>query len=694
MSTQSRKPNRLAQESSPYLLQHQFNPVEWYPWGTEALDKARRDKRPIFLSIGYSACHWCHVMEHESFEDAATAEILNREFVCIKVDREERPDIDHIYMSAVQALSQHGGWPLSVFLTPELEPFYGGTYFPPEDRHGMPSFKRVLQGVAQAWKSKRSEVSQNASKLTQALREMQTPGNALPAAQSLAWDRIDDAFAALAQSFDASFGGLGHAPKFFHSMAFRLCLRHWKRTGNAASLKVVTYTLDQIARGGIRDQLGGGFHRYSTDPQWLAPHFEKMLYDNALLSELFLEAYQATKEKTYASVARSTLDYVLREMTSDEGAFFSTQDADSEGVEGKFYVWSHAEVMATLGEELGELFCSVYDITPQGNWEGHNIPRQKAAVDLSEVEESLSVAKRKLLAVRAERVWPGRDEKILLSWNGLMVSSLALGYQVLRDERYLEAARKAAQFLLKEFIAPHTLPSGKPRLLHSHKDGKTRFNGYLDDYAFFTNALVSLYESDFDPQWLEHAARFAESMIEQFWDAATQSFFFTGNDHETLIARPKETQDGALPSGQSIAVLSLLRLARLTGRAEFEDTAQAALSQAEPLLRLIPTGMAQMLNALDFAMTPSIEAVFFPGADTEGFEDCLAAAGGTFLPEKTVAAPHHGVSHPLVKLLEHRTARGGENTLYVCRGFACDAPVVGTQNILSEVEKWKALTPT
>jgi uncharacterized protein len=690
-----KKTNRLAKESSPYLQQHAQNPVDWYPWGTEALDKARRDKRPIFLSIGYSACHWCHVMEHESFEDEATAEILNREFVCIKVDREERPDIDHIYMSAVQALTQHGGWPLSVFLTPELQPFYGGTYFPPEDRHGMPSFKRVLTGVAQAWKTRREEVTQNATALTAALKDLQTGTGGLPAGQSLSLDLVDAAVEAIGRSFDSNFGGLGSAPKFFHAMSFRLCLRHWKRTANPAALKLVTFTLEKLAAGGIRDQLGGGFHRYSTDAQWLAPHFEKMLYDNALLAELYLEAYQATGDSALARIARSTLDYVLREMTAPEGGFYSTQDADSEGEEGKFYVWSHPQVMATLGDELGKLFCAVYDITPEGNWEGHNIPRRKFPLEhfaqshqmeLVALEDELGVASRKLLAERSQRIWPGRDEKILLSWNGLMLAAFALGYQVLRDNRYLEAAQKNAAFLFETFTAQTPLASGKRRLYHAHKDGSTRFNGYLDDYAFFLNGLIALYECDFQTKWIDAALEVADGLIEQFWDAEAQAFFFTGQDHETLITRPKEVQDGATPAGQSIAVTALIRLARLTGKTHYEDIAVAALSQLEPVLRVIPTGMSQMLIGLEMALAPSEEVVLVPGSDSDEYEEALALLGGTFSPHRVIAGP--SPDGKLTPLLQGRSP-SGELTLYVCRAHACDAPIVGAQAVLKEIKQWK-----
>ncbi len=697
----STKPNRLEKESSPYLRQHAHNPVDWYPWGSEALDKARREKKPIFLSIGYSACHWCHVMERESFEEVETAEILNRDFISIKVDREERPDLDHIYMGAVQALTQHGGWPLSVFLTPQMQPFYGGTYFPPEDRHGMPAFKKILTAIAQAWTTKPQEVLENANRLTQALKDMQITGPVRDTSLSL--DLLDEAYTAILRSFDTRFGGLGSAPKFFHSMAFRVLLRHWKRTADDTALKTVTYTLDHLSHGGIRDQLGGGFHRYSTDAEWLAPHFEKMLYDNALLAELFLEAHLATGKPAYARVASNTLDYLLREMLSPEGGFYSTQDADSEGVEGKFYVWKREEVLAILGAELGEAFCRSYDITAAGNWEGVSIPRMtrstsEIAMELGHdeawLEDQLATARRKLYAERQKRIAPARDEKILLSWNGLALSAFALGHQVIGDGRYLEAAQNCARFLLKEFSPPQTLASGKPRYLHSRKDGVTRFNGYLDDYAFLLNGLLQLYESDFDPQWIEAAKNVADGILEQFWDPKEQSFYFTGRDHEALITRPKEVQDGATPSGQSVAVTALLRLTRLTGESAYEDVARAALQGMEPYLKQIPAGVAQMLIALDLALSPSHEWVLFPGQDADAFDDLLSQARAVFAPHRTLAAPFPGTTATPVQLLEHRSAEKGEPTLYVCQNQTCLAPLVGSAAITAEFDKWKTGSKT
>ena len=683
------KPNRLARETSPYLKQHALNPVDWYPWGSEALDRARREGKPIFLSIGYSACHWCHVMERESFEDAATAEILNRDFISIKVDREERPDLDHIYMAAVQAMTGHGGWPLNVFLTPDQKPFYGGTYFPPDDRHGIPAFKKILQGVGQAWKSRREEVLQNSQQLLEALAELHQPaGKTVP--ESLSWEIIDDAMGAFAKSFDSAFGGLGTAPKFFHSMAFRFSLRQWKRTQDPLPLKMVTYTLDQIARGGIRDQLAGGFHRYSTDAHWLAPHFEKMLYDNALLAELFLEAFQATQDTRWAETARSTLDYLQREMLSPEAIFFSTEDADSEGVEGKFYVWSEKEIVGILGAELGPLFCAFYGVTAEGNWEETNILHQVEALDRFAqkqgqdavwVEEQLALGRRKLLEKRAERVRPGRDEKALLSWNGLALSAFAVAHQVLDDENYLQTAQKLADSLLHHFTAPHALPSGKRRLFHSRKDGVTRFNGCLDDYAYFLKGLVDLYESDFDPRWLESAYEITQSMLEQFWEPQEQVFYYTGQDHEKLVNRPREYQDGATPAGQSIAVTALLKLARLCHMPEWEDIALASLQAAAPLMRQIPTGVAQMLIAAQTALGTAQEAVLIPGSDADATAEALRHLRRKFSPGRLVLVARANTPEWLTPWFEGRTAQGGEPTLYLCEQNTCAAPARGLAEI-------------
>jgi len=667
--SQTSKPNRLQYETSPYLKQHSLNPVDWYPWGDEALNKARKEKKPIFLSIGYSACHWCHVMERESFEDAETAALLNQHFVSIKVDREERPDLDHIYMMAVQALTQHGGWPMTVFLTPELEPFYGGTYFPPDDRMGMPAFKKVILGVANAWTQKKDDVLKSAQQIVQALQEISEP----PPPGTLTMDLIQAAVGTYARNFDSNNGGFGTAPKFFHTMDLKVCLRFWKRSGAENALEMLTFTLDQIARGGIYDQLGGGFHRYSTDAQWLAPHFEKMLYDNALLAELYLEAYQVTKKVDYAQVAREVLDYVLREMTSPEGSFYSTQDADSEGVEGKFYVWDAKEIKQLLDAEAAEQFCKVYDVTPSGNWEGHTILRRKwdwerlakeQKMDRQWLEDTLAPAKRKLLAERNHRPAPFRDEKVIVSWNGLMIQSFAMGYQVLGDDRYLLAAQSAARFLWANM-------GGASALRHTYKDGHARIPAFLDDYASYAMGLACLFEADFQTDWRDHATKLVEEMIERFWDAPSGTFYFTPKQHEKLIHRPRETHDGATPSASALAVTAVIRWGQILGRPEWMELGEKGLRSAAQQMQKNPSGSGQFLCALDRLYNAPRELVLALGKSEEENESVLQALRSHFHPSACLHPA--GPSQP---------AKDGRATLYVCENFTCSKPLVGSEAIL------------
>jgi uncharacterized protein YyaL (SSP411 family) len=694
MTSTKSSTNRLIHETSPYLQQHAHNPVDWYPWGKEALDRAKRETKPIFLSIGYSACHWCHVMEHESFEDEETAKIMNSHFINIKVDREERQDLDHIYMAAVQVLTQHGGWPMSVFLTPELKPFYGGTYFPPEDRMGMPSFKKVLLGVANAWGSRREDVLRSADQLRDALDEMNRPQargqGAATLTQRSANDLVDNAARTLAGIFDPAHGGFGPAPKFFHAMDMKVLLRHWKRTGDAASLSMVSLTLDRLARGGIYDQLGGGFHRYSTDVRWLVPHFEKMLYDNALLADLYLETYQITRRTDFAETARETLDYVLREMTSSEGGFFSTQDADSEGEEGKFYVWSKSEIDKVLDPELATQFRYFYDISGPGNWEGKNILNRPRSWDEAEkmlgqerawLEESLAAARRKLFAVRTNRVVPFRDEKILTSWNGLMIETMAHGYQVLGDQRYLAAAKKAAAFILGEMRGPAA--SGVRPLLHSYKDGQARFTAYLDDYASLLGALIALYECEFDPAWLERAKELGDLMLDRFWDKEHDSFYYTASDHEPLITRPKDFQDGATPSGSSLAVTALAKLGHLLSNNLYLQRVERALLANEPYLKMIPTATGQWLTALAFVFDHPQEIALIEGGSRDDFESALHLVRESFLPNKVMAAPWPDPrsNEKLIPWLHGKKAVQGKTTLYLCENFTCQDPLVGLEAI-------------
>jgi uncharacterized protein YyaL (SSP411 family) len=691
--------NRLAHETSPYLRQHANNPVDWYPWGQEALDRARQFDRPIFLSIGYSACHWCHVMEHESFENEEVAKILNEHFVSIKVDREERPDLDQIYMTSVQLLNQgQGGWPMSVFLTPDLRPFTGGTYFPPDDRYGRPGFKRVLLSVAEWWKTRRADIDQSAADITEHVRNL---GRLQPGEGELGPKLLQHAASYLGRVFDPVHGGFGQAPKFPHPMDLRVLMRASKRFGQEEALHVAKHTLERMAMGGIYDHLGGGFARYSTDARWLVPHFEKMLYDNALLVPGYLEAYQATGESFFREVAEETLAWVERDMTSPEGPFYSTLDADSEGREGKFYVWSAAEIERVLGKDEAALFNSVYGVQPEGNWheEGHGqetmpqrgghakaeptniLHRTKTfsqyarlhQMDETELRRRLETSRRKLLEVRNRRVWPGRDEKVLTAWNALMIGAFAFAAQVLDQPRYAAIAAKAADFLLTRMRAP----DGK--LYRTYGAGSTpKLNAYLEDYAFLIDALVTLYEATFEPRWIAEALSLADVVMDQFWDASEGGFFYTGRDHEALIARNKDPHDNAVPSGNSMAVTGLLRLAKLTGRRDLQEKAEATLRLYRGLLASHPTAAGQMLVALDFYLGPVDEIAVVGDAASDETRRVLRAIRGGFRPNRVVALKKKddAAVEKMIPLLADKPA-GGATTTYICRDFACQAPMVG-----------------
>jgi uncharacterized protein YyaL (SSP411 family) len=681
MSTHPEHANRLLDETSPYLRQHAHNPVDWYPWGEEALQRARQLDRPIFLSVGYSACHWCHVMEHESFESPEIARVLNEHFVSIKVDREERPDIDQVYMTAVQLLTGQGGWPMSVFMTPGLKPFYGGTYYPPDDRYGRPGFKRLLLALADAWQTRREEVTSSADQITEHLR---AATQVQPGAGELQPELLRNAVGMLRRAFDQRHGGFGSAPKFPHAIEMRLLLRAWKRFGDDDALHMVRLTLDRMAMGGMYDQLGGGFHRYSTDAHWLAPHFEKMLYDNALLTCAYLEAFQATREPFYAEVVEQTLAYVLREMTSPEGAFYSTQDADSEGEEGKFYVWSAAEIDRTLDAAQAEPFKEVYGVSAEGNWEGHNILNRarsyaQDAVMLRqsepELRKLLDEARTKLLDVRNQRIWPGRDEKVLTSWNALMIAAFAQAAQVLDRPAYADAAVKAADFLLTR------MRTADGRLLRTTSAGsEPKLNAYLEDYAYLIDALISLYEATFAPRWLTAALALCRVMLDQFWDAAEGSFFFTGRDHEQLVARVKDLHDSSIPSGNSMAATALLRLGKLTGRTDLLEKAEAVLRNAVGLMESSPLAAGQLLVALDFHLGPVQEFAVVGDPSGEDTRRVLRAIRGGFHPDKVVALKSADGDEQAVPLLKDKERRG-DVTTYVCQNFACQAPLMGAEAV-------------
>ena len=679
--------NRLANETSPYLLQHKDNPVDWYPWGEEALGRARDEDRPILLSVGYSACHWCHVMERESFEDGETARMMNEHFVNIKVDREERPDIDSIYMAAVQALTRHGGWPMTVFLTPEGVPFYGGTYFPPVPAHGMPSFQQLLLSVADAYENRREEVLESAGSVRDFLRASTTA--AMPEAGTAGTGLLDLAAGALLSQLDRRFGGFGAAPKFPQAMNLEVLLRHHHRTGDRSALDGVELTLRRMAEGGIYDQLGGGFARYSVDAYWLVPHFEKMLYDNALLSRLYLETYQATGDAFYRRIAEETLDYVLRDMTSGEGGFYSAEDADSEGVEGKFYVWTPEELQAVLDPEEAGLAARYWDVTERGNFEGKNIlhvPRppevvaEEFGLSPEELQRRIGEIRGLLYAAREERVRPGRDEKILAAWNGLMLRSFALAARITGREDYREAAVRNATFIVEK------MKEGG-RIHRSYKDGRARFNGYLEDYAMVADGLVAVYEATFETRWLVEADALMDAVSELFWDEERRAFYDTPADHEELVTRPRDVYDNAAPSGTSVATEVLLKLALLLDRADYRQRAEDILGELAGGMEKIPGAFGRLLCALDFSTSEPREVAIVGALEAADTAALLDEVYSPYLPNKVVAGrdPEDDEAGGLIPLLTQRGAREGKATAYVCVRYACQVPTTDARELARQL---------
>ena len=660
--------NRLANESSPYLLQHADNPVDWYPWGDDALKKAREEEKPIFLSIGYAACHWCHVMAHESFEDEETAAILNDHFVNIKVDREERPDLDRIYMTAVQALTGGGGWPMSVFLTPEGEPFYGGTYFPPEPRYSMPSFSDVLQAVADAWENRREELLEGSGRVVAAIeRQMAVAG--VKGDAVCRPETVETAARNLREQFDPANGGWGGAPKFPQPMTLEFLLRYHHTTGDPAMLDMVTRTLEAMARGGIYDQLGGGFHRYSVDASWVVPHFEKMLYDNAQLARVYLHAWQKTGVPFFRTITEETLDYVTREMTGPEGGFYATQDADTEGEEGKFYVWTPEEIRDVLGDEA-DRFIAAYGVTSGGNFEGKSI--LTLGGDLEE-REALASARQRLLEAREERSHPGRDEKVLASWNGLMLAAFAEAARALDRDDYREIAERNAEFVLRE------MKTGDNRLHHTWKDGEAKVNGYLEDHAYLMEGLIELYQTTFDPDWYLAARDLADAMIEHF--AAPVGFYDTSDDHEDLIVRPRELQDNAVPSGNSMAATALLRLADLAVEPHYEEHARKSLCQMEEVLAQHPLAFGQWLTALDYAVSRPREIAIVGDPETADTQALLEVCRSGYRPHQVIAASDTEDVEFVVPLLRNRDQVGEQAAAYVCFNSVCRRPVTDPEEL-------------
>jgi uncharacterized protein YyaL (SSP411 family) len=663
--------NRLANETSPYLLQHAHNPVDWYPWGEEALERARREEKPILLSIGYAACHWCHVMERESFEDEAVARLMNEHFVNIKVDREERPDLDGIYMTAVQAMTGHGGWPMTVFLTPEGIPFFGGTYFPPVDRHGMPSFRRVLTGVTEAYRERREQVLRSAKELTRIYAQIPA---AAADSQPLSPALLERAWRSIARRYDTRYGGFDGAPKFPQAMALDFSLRHWRRAGTQHALEIAADSFRRMARGGIYDQVGGGFHRYAVDAIWLVPHFEKMLYDNALLARLGVHLWQATGNAEIRRVTEETLEWATREMLSPEGGFYSSLDADSEGEEGKFYVWSLEEVGQALGPDAA-LVGTYWGVSAAGNFEGHNIlyvPNDPSAVaaregvEPSKLQEVVARARAILYERRAARVWPGRDEKVLASWNGLMLRAIAEGARVFAREDLRTVALLSGEFLLREMVRDG-------RVLRSWKDGQARIPGFLEDHAATALAFLSLYELTFDANWLAHARMLGDAVVASFWDETANAFFDTAHDHERLITRPRDVTDNATPAGTSLAVELLLRLAELYRDANLERRATRVLEALAATMEQHALAFGHLLGAADIAIHGATELAIVGDPTSSEFSALSAEVARHYLPALVMAGgpPSDGAG---VALLTDRVAREGRATGYVCRQYVCEEP--------------------
>ncbi len=677
----TQKANKLIDETSTYLLQHAHNPVEWYPWSQEALDASRTEDKPILLSIGYSACHWCHVMEHESFEDEETAALMNKLFINIKVDREERQDLDEIYMRAVQVMTGHGGWPMTVFLTPDLKPFFAGTYFPPENKHGMPSFKRVMLSVAQAWQDNKADILESASEITAHIAQLNSITTQITD-QSTTFDKsiFSQVLNKIASNFDAKWGGFGGAPKFPHPSTLQLLLRIREMVqGEEQELanQVIETTLDKMALGGIWDHLSGGFARYSTDRRWLVPHFEKMLYDNALLAPVYFNAYLATGKAFYKEVGCAILSFVENELTSEDGVFYSSLDADSEGEEGKFYVFSLAEIQQILGKEESNWFATTYGASEEGNFEHHtNVLHLQNILSEEEMEQARP-SLQKLLTERSLRVRPGRDDKILTSWSALMISALVAGYRATKEIIYLERAKRAASFLLDRMEKDGNLS-------RTYGRGKARLNGYLDDYAYFAQALLDLSTCDSNSIWYQKALLLTNKTIEYFYSKDDKDFYYTPSFHESLIIRPKNYFDGAVPSGTSVAVMNLVRLSKLSENEQFSSIANDVMSTYQSLFGRAPDQFANMLCALDMHLGQGKEIVLVLDSNDEGRTKFLETAISRFAPNDLELLKMADSDHPS-PLFEGRGLYQGKSTAYICQNHACQEPVTDIDRLEAEL---------
>lgn len=684
--------NRLVFEKSPYLLQHAKNPVNWYPWRDEAFEKARKEDKPIFLSIGYSTCHWCHVMEHESFEDPAVAKLMNQVFVSIKVDREERPDIDNIYMTVCQMMTDAGGWPLTIIMTPDKQPFFAGTYIPKDDRYGRLGMMTLIPQIQEIWSTRRQQVLNAAQQI---IAELQHP-RISSQGDELDKSILETAYAELGRRFDSHYGGFGSAPKFPSPHNLLFLLRYWQRTGEEHALEMVERTLQAMRRGGVYDHVGFGFHRYSTDRQWLVPHFEKMLYDQAMLAMAYNEAYQATNKSAYAQTAREIFAYVLRDMTDQRGGFYSAEDADSEGKEGKFYVWTTDEIRQILGDEEAGLVIKAFNLSDRGNFReegtaelsGTNIlhlqrPLSDDAVELGisedELYQRLESARQKLFAVRKRRIHPSKDDKILVDWNGLMIAALAKGAQVLNEPDYANAAKRAADFILRHMTGPDG------RLSHRYRDGEAAVSAYVDDYTFLIWGLLELYEATFEVRYLELALDFTKDLLTFFWDRENGGLFFTAEDGEDLIARQKEIYDGAIPCGNAVAALNLLRLSRITAKSEFEDKAWQITKTFADQVKQIPSAHTQLLSALNFGFGPAFEIVIVGKSSSEDTQAMVHAVRRQFSPNKVLLfVPSETPSPAITRIAEftkYQTSMDGKATAYICRNHVCSAPTTDITRI-------------
>ncbi|APC41459.1 thioredoxin domain-containing protein [Clostridium estertheticum] len=679
---EKQKPNKLINEKSPYLLQHAYNPVNWNPWGEEAFAIAKAEDKPIFLSIGYSTCHWCHVMEKESFENKEVAAILNRYFIAIKVDREERPDVDSIYMSVCQSLTGSGGWPLTIFMTSDKKPFYAGTYFPRESMRGMPGIKDVLISIAEQWNENKESIIESSKKIVEHIKKNDVfvkPGE-------MGESEIHNAFSSFESVFDDKYGGFGRSPKFPAPHNLQFLLRYWKNYNEPKALEIVETTLEAMYSGGIFDHIGFGFSRYSTDQKWLVPHFEKMLYDNALLAQVYIEAFEATGKKFYKEVADKIFTYILRDMTSKEGAFYSAEDADSEGIEGKYYLLTNEEVALVLGEESYKIYCEQYDITKKGNFEGRNIPNLIGKQSSTNIDEKVNIKleemREKLFEYREKRIHPYKDDKILTSWNGLMIAALAYGGRVFQNASYINVAEKAMNFILSKMI------NDKGRLMARYRDGDVAHLGYLDDYAFTVHALIELYEATFNAVYLTKAIELNENMIKLFKDEKQGGLYLYGVDGEELISRPKDIYDGAMPSGNSVATLNMLRLARLTANTKLQNEAALQFKVFASKVKTIESAHAYFMTALLYSTVPGKDIIISGDENSGGTKTMIKEINSTYLPFATAVlnAGDGSLNSINSELAAHKPLLG-KTTAYICENYTCREPITNLQEFYESINE-------